>query len=129
MGYSAAEDDSNRIWIAGETSSYGAGDEDGLLIKLGLDGDLCLQGSMIVSPTPVNWDPAEEDWPPELLLPVLEVEEWEWTVNPVAASVQQEMVCRSECIPTLTEWGLIILTLLLIMSAVVVYRRRRSPAF
>jgi hypothetical protein len=87
------EDLDQRLWIAGETS-WGAGEEDGLAVKLDPYGHTCLQMEYMPFP-PVNWNPFESNqiltWhglPP--------VEWWNWDVSAVDVQLQQEFVCDDE---------------------------------
>ncbi|HUU85076.1 MAG TPA: IPTL-CTERM sorting domain-containing protein [Phycisphaerae bacterium] len=94
VAYGVAEDIEQRLWIAGATSDWGAGGEDGVIAKLDPDGHTCLQ-QQYVPLSPGDWNPAEDDH--ALTWHALPVDEWPWAVDTHDISVQDDFLCDDEC--------------------------------
>ncbi len=94
-GYSVAEDSYHRLWIAGETSSWGAGGADGLVAKLDTDGHACIL-EMGVYTTPATWNPTESALN-LVALPLNPLVDQQWVVASADATPVMDFVCDDEC--------------------------------
>ncbi|MFH1419466.1 MAG: IPTL-CTERM sorting domain-containing protein [Planctomycetota bacterium] len=95
-GYAVVEDVDQRLWVAGETSSWGAGGQDGLLAKLDADGHVCVDETGFLT-TPGDWGQNEDNHTLTALL-LTPVEELDWDVNSAdATQLQQFFECDDEC--------------------------------
>jgi len=91
-GYGLTADLDDRIWVAGTSDCWGAGQDDGVVAKLRENGQTCLPHHQIPT-SPAEWNPGRE--PQELSrYPLLDVVDNEWPIDTQSASsVQDYVVC------------------------------------
>ena len=89
IGYGAAEDIENRLWVAGANGA------DALLAKLDPNGFSCYDMHTYTF-DPVDWNPTE-DVRDLGLHALLSLEVWPWTVDTANVSLQPNYDCDDEC--------------------------------